>query len=351
MARSIAHSISQIQANVLGQAGADEFPLGRTLSSPPSFDALASISQLIEDITPFDAMSEHLRKLCGSFEVVPVKGRASVRGGTLPRRLGGMDGVIVSQDVERISRNVHCIRRDPGDNYFLIFQDHGHSFMCQGDLRIPMKAGDVVLIDSTKPSDFLYAGQQSQQISIHLPREEMQHRFGALILSGLGILKQDALGIAMRSILTKMLMSGDHESSHLKEAFLGVLGAALHERHGSGLREKPPINEVLLRTALQHIALKFQDPAFNAASLAASLNLTPRSLQRLFQVLGETPSRRILEARLDASFDRLRLQSSASKNQFISSVAYNCGFNDLSFFYREFRKKFGATPGHIGNPY
>ena len=31
----------------------------------------------------------------------------------------------------------------------------------------------------------------------------------------------------------------------------------------------------------------------------------------------------------------------------VTAVAFDCGFNDLSYFYREFRKKYGTTPGAV----
>src|SRR6218665_3629606 len=83
-----------------------------------------------------------------------------------------------------------------------------------------MQPGDVALVDSTRPMDFVFGGHHSQQISLHLPREEMRSRFGPRIESGLGLLRQDALGLAMRPILAKML-----EPAHQEEAFLGGLGS------------------------------------------------------------------------------------------------------------------------------
>ncbi|WP_305565450.1 helix-turn-helix domain-containing protein [Polaromonas sp.] len=295
-------------------------------------------------------MTDRLHKICGRFAVVPMDGQHSVRGGTESTRLGGQDAVIVSQNINRISRDAQCIRRDPGENYFLIFQDHGRAVMCQESTQFQMKPGDVALIDSTKPSDFIYAGLRSQQISVHLPRDEMRLRFGTKIQSTLGILKQDALGLAMRAILVKMLEPANHESGHLKEAFMAVFGSFLHERYGHGVPARLRGNHTLLSAALQQISLRFPDPAFNAVSLATTLNVPPRSLQRLFQSLGETPSRSILNTRLSASHDRLKLQVGSLHTRLVSSVAYGCGFNDLSFFYREFRKKYGVTPGHIVNP-
>src|SRR6218665_3478623 len=101
-----------------------------------------------------------------------------------------------------------------------------------------MQPGDVALVDSTRPMDFVFGGHHSQQISLHLPREEMRSRFGPRIESGLGLLPQEALGLAMRAILAKMLEPAHQESSHLKDAFLGVLGSMFCLRPSFAIRPR-----------------------------------------------------------------------------------------------------------------
>ncbi len=66
-------------------------------------------------------------------------------------------------------------------------------------------------------------------------------------------------------------------------------------------------------------------------------------MQRHFQPLGETPGHRLLNRRLDLAHRRLT-QGQADQSQAVTAIALDCGFNDLSYFHREFRKKFGMTP-------
>ncbi|MCW5230221.1 hypothetical protein D8B34_13385 [Verminephrobacter eiseniae] len=80
---------------------------------------------------PLDVMTQQLRQFCGDFSVVPMAGRRVVHGGMAPSRIGGLDAIFIGQDLERAARDAYCIRHDPGDNYFLIFQDHGKAHICQ----------------------------------------------------------------------------------------------------------------------------------------------------------------------------------------------------------------------------
>ena len=69
-------------------------------------------------------------------------------------------------------------------------------------------------------------------------------------------------------------------------------------------------------------------------------------LQRHFRPLGETPGHRLLSRRLELAHTRLSTPKEHAAEG-ITAVAFDCGFNDLSYFYREFRKKYGATPGAV----
>ena len=305
------------------------------------------LTKLINNDCHVDSLAEQLHSFCGDFLIVPTAGQRLARGGTQVARLGGMDAIIVSQNIKRVTRNEQCIRRDPGENYFLIFQDHGQMLVCQKDSQTLIQAGDVILIDSALPSDFVFDGTGSQQISLHLARDEMHKRFGKSIQGGLSILKNDVLGIAMRAVLAKLLGQPSQDNLHLGEAFLGIFGAILTERFRNSAPTRMGTNEVLLTAALQQISTHYRESEFNAAFLAEKLNVPLRQLQRIFQKLGETPSRRILNTRLASSYDLIFSHVNSDCPFHVSRIVFDSGFNDLSFFYREFRKRYGVSPGQL----
>lgn len=80
----------------------------------------------------------------------------------------------------------------------------------------------------------------------------------------------------------------------------------------------------------------------NVISVAQALGLTPRSLQRLFESDGTTFSEYLLEQRLARSFRMLSDLKHASLA--VSTIAYDVGFGDLSYFNRSFRRVYGHTP-------
>jgi AraC-like DNA-binding protein len=70
--------------------------------------------------------------------------------------------------------------------------------------------------------------------------------------------------------------------------------------------------------------------------------MSERQAQRLFANSGSTFSDFVLEQRL-LEARRLLLQASGRARK-VSDVAYTVGFNDLSYFNRSFRRRFGTSP-------
>ncbi len=80
-------------------------------------------------------------------------------------------------------------------------------------------------------------------------------------------------------------------------------------------------------------------------AVAARVKLTPRLIQRLFERAGSTFSEFVLGERL-ARAHRLLTDPGRTASS-ISTIAFESGFGDLSYFNRTFRRHFGATPSEI----
>lgn len=295
---------------------------------------------------PVETMQDELRSVCGRFSIEPRQCASGVVSGEVRRRrFGGVDTAVVALDAERVVRDVRAIREEPGDHLFLLIQDAGHSRIVQGGRTAELAPGDMYLVDSVLPSEFVYPGC-STQVSLHLPRQEMLGRFGSVCTGGAVIGRDDPLLFAMRAVVVKMATEQAATNLRLGEAFLGLLGAYFHGLEAQVSIAERTANAVLTR-ALGLIDRNARDPEFGPATLADRLNVSERTLQRHFQALGETASRRILAVRLETAHTRLlgiRVASSAAK---VATIAFESGFNDLSYFYREFRAKYGVPPGAV----
>ncbi|HEV7306994.1 helix-turn-helix domain-containing protein [Ensifer sp.] len=290
---------------------------------------------------PVEILEAEIRRVCGSFNLEPMRRTGVVNGDVSTRRIGSFDTAIVALDASEVARSPRAIRQDPGEYFFLLVQDAGQCRVEQGDQVAELSPGDMFLVDSVKPSTFVYRGERSNQVSLHIPRDEVMHRFGNRCNGGLAISRDDPLWLAMRAVIAKMLME-EGAQAQLGEAFLCLMGAYLHSARVTGSAA-----ETLLSRALSMIDRHRADPTFGPRELAVRLNVSERMLQRHFRPLGETPGHRLLNRRLELAHARLTAARGEQVAAGVTVVAFDCGFNDLSYFYREFRKKYGTTPGSV----
>jgi AraC-like DNA-binding protein len=83
------------------------------------------------------------------------------------------------------------------------------------------------------------------------------------------------------------------------------------------------------------------------AGITARHRLTPRYVQMLFEEDGTTFTEFVLEQRL--ALARRMLASPRAAGRTIADIAFDCGFNDISYFNRKFRARFGVSPKELRN--
>jgi AraC-like DNA-binding protein len=93
------------------------------------------------------------------------------------------------------------------------------------------------------------------------------------------------------------------------------------------------------------IVSRLSDEGLSVAETAKRHRVTPRYVHMLFEAEGQTFSEYVIEQRLARAYRMLtdpKLVGSA-----ISSIAFEVGFANLSYFNRVFRRRYGAPPSDI----
>ncbi|MBU9697614.1 helix-turn-helix domain-containing protein [Rhodobacteraceae bacterium HSP-20] len=285
-----------------------------------------------------DDYTDQLHRICGRFrvEAKPTQ-RAEIHGAVKRRTLSRFDVAMVTLDANRVVRDGAMIRKDPGEHLFLIYQAEGQSTILQNDRVCRLYRGDFFIADSSVPSEFIYEGRHSTQISLHLPRDEMVARIGKDCVGGTEIERGDTLSLAMGGVLDRMLET-DAGSAALGEALINILSAYFHAR----ARGNESVSARLYRRAVQQLEAQARDSSFGIDALATDCGVSRRTLQRVFAEHGDSFSTRLQAFRLELA--RARLMAGEEN---IASLAFDCGFNDLSNFYRLFRDRFGVSPGKV----
>lgn len=116
---------------------------------------------------------------------------------------------------------------------------------------------------------------------------------------------------------------------------------------GTGAEQKDLIGQRGFSTARLNLVkvdvLKNLDKGDLTIEAVAKANApSARQAQRLFAAAGTTFSEYVLEQRLLRA--RGLLLHVSGRHRKVSDIAYMVGFNNLSYFHRSFRKRFGVTP-------
>ena len=100
-----------------------------------------------------------------------------------------------------------------------------------------------------------------------------------------------------------------------------------------------------LREIKADIAVKLADPKLSVEWVALRQRVSSRYIQMLFEQEGTTFSQYLIGQRLARAY-RL-LTDSRFADRSITSVAFDAGFSDLSYFNRTFRRCYGGTPSEV----
>jgi AraC-like DNA-binding protein len=116
----------------------------------------------------------------------------------------------------------------------------------------------------------------------------------------------------------------------------GDAGLGLHDQ---GLRA------ARLRSIKDHVRDRVGQHALSIADVARSLQISESYIRQLLAENGTTFTDFVLAGRLTRAHRMLIDPRYADRS--ISTVAYEAGFGDLSYFNRTFRRRYGATPSQV----
>jgi AraC-like DNA-binding protein len=131
-------------------------------------------------------------------------------------------------------------------------------------------------------------------------------------------------------------------ASHIHDLSAVALGAT---RDGHAIAKGRSIRAARLRAIISDIEANLGDCDLTVAAVARRQQVTPRYLHKLFEGEALSFSSFVLSQRLSRA--HLMLCDPRFGDRSISSVAFDVGFSDLSYFNRTFRRRYSATPTDI----
>ena len=254
--------------------------------------------------------------------------------------LGRCDGTFTT--VRREKRQVletnddrYCLARNTGNRESRVMH-RGREFV--------LRPGAMVLLKLDEPFFAADGANEKRFTNVHLPTATLKAMVaGVDDLTGRELAPGGALSLAMdySDLLLKHPSAVDEAgfaiAAHLMDLTALGLGArgdlAVTARRG-GLRA------VRLKAVLMILQRRFAEADFSAQKLATAAGLSERYVNELLYEAGASFTMRLMELRLRQAAELLAHPSERR----ISDIAFDCGFNDLSYFNRCFRRRFGLTP-------
>lgn len=131
-------------------------------------------------------------------------------------------------------------------------------------------------------------------------------------------------------------------ASHLTDLVALALGAT---GDAAQFARERSVGAARLRTIKADIAANITRPGLLLGAVAARNGVTTRYVRMLFEAEGRSFTEFVLEQRLGHAHRVLNDTRFAERA--ISTVAFDAGFGDLSYFNRTFRRRYGASPSDV----
>jgi AraC-like DNA-binding protein len=265
------------------------------------------------------------------------------------QRAGSVDvGIFATSaaDFDRASRLV----RDGDDGLIFMLNQGGVSYQTQRGYEQKLEAGEGIICDCGY-SGGIHMATDSRFFSLKVPR----HRITTLLprAGRLAGAKLDKDAVALRLLFGYLSGAHDVELSddgraarHYGEHIINLLALALGAgRETRELAEQHGVAAVRRAAILREIGIYLVDPKLSAAAVASRHGITPRYLRLLLEETGRSFSEHVLQQRLERAAGLLR--DPQLQDRKISAIAFACGFGDLSYFNRVFRRRYGETPSDM----
>jgi len=266
--------------------------------------------------------------------------------------LNPLPGLILGAGRLHGSRNRRTRKHveDSTDDAVLIVNLDGPHLIEQRNRELVLGDGEAVFVSAADPSSFTHK-PPGNMIALRFPKA----RFAPLLRDGddcyMRRIPSDAEGL--KFLTSYLALAWDERATattelqhmmvnHVYDLMSVMVGAT---RDAERAAQDGGLRAARLQMIKQDIAENLDRPDLSAAALAERHRCTPRLLQRLFEAEGTTFTEYVLAQRL-ASAHRL-LVDPLRAGEKISSLAHDCGFSDVSYFYRVFRRHFGASPSDL----
>jgi AraC-like DNA-binding protein len=240
---------------------------------------------------------------------------------------------------------------DGHDGYNLCMSAGSGYRLIQGEADVVRGPGEFVLIDKSRASECI-VDKDGTDYQVIVPRSALNgKRRGNDLTAAMPIDGRSQPLRLLRTYIGSLFAASDDLSDPVVAQKVGehlldlvVLGLQ-PSRENAEQAASRGLKAARLAAILGEINKCYCDPAIGPQTVAAAVNISPRYLHQLLEERGLAFGKVVLELRLNRALNLLT--DIRNDHLRIGQIAYDCGFNDLSYFNRCFKTRFGDAPGAV----
>jgi AraC-like DNA-binding protein len=239
--------------------------------------------------------------------------------------------------------------KDAVDSFAFLISQSKNIEIVHGHHTLTLGQADATLLSVRTPGS-VGAAHEFGYVRVLVPRHELAQRVAHvddLVLQHVSR-RADVLQF-LRGYITSLDRSGFGElrQAHMtiRRHIIDLIALAISKYGAVGESRESAVVAARLKSALEYIATRFNEPGLSVATVAEAQGVSSRYLQRLIEVTGTIFTEHVNELRLQRAFSLLAEACNIERR--ISDIAMDVGFSDISHFNRLFRSRFGETPSGV----
>lgn len=262
--------------------------------------------------------------------------------------LGRMKMMQVASFKSLVIRNNLKVRQAEDEFVLFLLQLQGVSTFQQAKRTVCLKPGDMTLYDSTMPHSLDVAEGYSGLI-LRINRDDAVRRIPSLSkFTAVALPNSEGIGRVTNEIIRSTFREIDSLPDTAKLTVTEMIWDSIAHTANSLVPDAKFNAQItksklaLLHRIKAYIEIYLTKPFLTPQHIAAKHNISIRYLNKLFEMENTSVTRWIRKRRLDRCAKEISLPTT-SCGRHISEIAYDFGFNNISYFSREFKKAYGCT--------
>jgi AraC-like DNA-binding protein len=263
--------------------------------------------------------------------------------------LPGLQIIEASSTPAKISRTGAYLA-DGNDDAVLAINRRGSVIVSSGGREQNLQENEAILLTGNEPTSF-HRTSMGQSFTLRVPRAMLASTIVDTDDAVMRVIPQQRGALRLLTEYTHLLFESgitldsqllNLSVTHIHDLLALTIGPATDFAETARTRG---LRAARLKLAKSYIIEHSHRRDLTVGSVAAHLSVTPRYVQRMFEADGSTFSEFLVGQRL-ARAHRLLCEPN-SLHTSISTIAYDAGFGDLSYFNRRFRRLYGLTPRDV----